>query len=39
MPHERRSVAVRSVDLGPTILQLLGRPVPADIDGRSLLGR
>jgi arylsulfatase A-like enzyme len=39
VPHERRSGAVRSVDLGPTILQLLGRPVPADIDGRSLLGR
>ena len=39
VPHERRSSPVRSVDLGPTILELLGRPVPADIDGRSLLGR
>jgi len=39
VPHERRSGAVRSVDLGPTILELLGRPVPADLDGRSLLGR
>jgi hypothetical protein len=39
VPHERRSSPVRSVDLGPTILELLGRPVPADIDGRSLLKR
>ena len=39
VPHERRSAPVRSVDLGPTILELLGRPVPADLDGRSLLGR
>jgi predicted AlkP superfamily pyrophosphatase or phosphodiesterase len=39
VPHERRSEPVRSVDLGPTILELLGRPVPADIDGRSLVGR
>ena len=39
VPHERRSLPVRSVDLGPTILELLGRPIPADIDGRSLLGR
>jgi arylsulfatase A-like enzyme len=39
VPHERRSEAVRSVDLGPTILELLGRPVPAEVDGRSLLGR
>jgi arylsulfatase A-like enzyme len=39
VPHERRSSPVRSVDLGPTILELLGRPVPADLDGRSLLGR
>jgi arylsulfatase A-like enzyme len=39
VPHERRSDAVRSVDLVPTILQLLGRPVPADIDGRSLIRR
>jgi len=39
VPHERRSEPVRSVDLGPTILYLLGRPVPAEVDGRSLLGR
>ena len=39
VPHERRSEPVRSVDLGPTILELLGRPVPAEVDGRSLLGR
>jgi arylsulfatase A-like enzyme len=39
MPRERRSSPVRSVDLGPTILELLGRPVSADLDGRSLLRR
>jgi hypothetical protein len=39
VPHERRTAPVRSVDLAPTLLDLLGRPVPADIDGRSLLGR
>ncbi len=27
----------RSVDAFPTILQLLGRPVPAGVDGRTLL--
>jgi arylsulfatase A-like enzyme len=27
------------VDLAPTLLDLLGRPVPADLDGRSLLVR
>ena len=39
VPHERRAEPVRIVDIMPTILELLGRPVPADIDGRSLLGR
>ncbi|MCX5676401.1 MAG: alkaline phosphatase family protein [Planctomycetota bacterium] len=39
VPHERRTKAVRSVDLAPTLLDLLGRPVPADLDGRSLLRR
>jgi arylsulfatase A-like enzyme len=28
--------AVRAVDLMPTILELLGQPVPPDLDGRSL---
>jgi len=37
VPHERRTEAVRAVDVLPTILELLGRPVPTDIDGRSLL--
>jgi len=39
VPHERRTAPVRSVDLAPTLLDLLGRPVPADLDGRSLLVR
>ncbi|MBE3100314.1 MAG: alkaline phosphatase family protein [Planctomycetes bacterium] len=39
VPHERRTKAVRSVDLVPTLLDLLGRPVPADLDGRSLIRR
>jgi predicted AlkP superfamily pyrophosphatase or phosphodiesterase len=37
VPHERRTEAVRAVDVMPTILELLGRPAPGDIDGRSLL--
>jgi len=37
VPHERRTEAVRTVDVLPTILELLGRPVPTNIDGRSLL--
>ena len=39
VPRERRSRPVRAVDILPTILELLGRPVPADIDGRCLLAR
>jgi len=39
VPHERRTQALRAVDALPTILELLGRPVPTDIDGRSLLGK
>ena len=39
VPHERRTAPVRSVDLAPTLLDLLGRPVPADLDGRSLIRR
>jgi len=37
VPHQRRSEAVRAVDVVPTLLDLLGRPVPTDIDGRSIL--
>ena len=35
VPHDRLK-AVRSVDLMPTLLDLLGRPVPAGLDGKSL---
>jgi len=35
--HERRQEPVRSVDVVPTVLDLLGRPVPDDLDGRSLI--
>jgi arylsulfatase A-like enzyme len=38
VPHKRVDVA-RQVDLVPTLLEALGRPRPAEIDGRSLLGR
>ncbi|KPK45751.1 MAG: hypothetical protein AMK72_10595 [Planctomycetes bacterium SM23_25] len=37
VPHERRAAPVRAVDVVPTLLELLGRPVPTDIDGRSIL--
>ncbi|MDD4889469.1 MAG: alkaline phosphatase family protein [Phycisphaerae bacterium] len=36
VPHNRLGAA-RSVDMMPTLLQLLGRPIPAGLDGRSLL--
>jgi len=36
VPHTRVDVA-RTVDLAPTLLQLLGKPVPKDYDGQSLL--
>ena len=38
VPHERRTAPVRTLDLVPTVLELLGRPVPPDLDGRSVLG-
>ena len=37
VPHQRRKEPVRAVDVVPTLLELLGRPVPTDIDGRSIL--
>jgi arylsulfatase A-like enzyme len=36
VPHGRLDAA-RTVDLVPTILKLLGRPVPADLDGQPLV--
>ena len=39
VPHGRRDEPVRAVDIMPTLLDLLGRPVPEDIDGRSLISR
>jgi hypothetical protein len=35
--HKIADTLPRSVDAFPTILELLGRPVPAGVDGRSLL--
>jgi hypothetical protein len=37
VPRGRRAAPARTVDLAPTLLELLGRPVPAGLDGRSLL--
>jgi hypothetical protein len=37
MNHKFGEEAVRSVDAYPTILQLLGEPVPTDTDGESLV--
>ncbi len=37
--HERRDTDVRTVDLMPTLLMLLGRPVPPGLDGESLLSQ
>jgi arylsulfatase A-like enzyme len=39
VPHERTRGPIRSVDMMPTILQLLGRPIPPGLDGRSILGK
>jgi hypothetical protein len=39
VPHLRHPGPVRAVDVAPTLLELLGRPVPPDLDGRSLLGQ
>ncbi len=36
IPH-RMASTVRSVDIVPTILELMGKPIPPDMDGRSLL--
>lgn len=36
VPHKRINVA-RTVDLAPTLLQLLGKPIPNDYDGQPLL--
>jgi len=37
VPHERRTAPVRAVDVVPTLLELLGRPVPDGLDGQSLI--
>ncbi len=39
VPHERTRGPIRSVDMMPTVLELLGRPIPPDLDGRSILGK
>ena len=39
VPHERREAPMRAVDVVPTLLDLLGKPVPEDIDGRSVVGK
>jgi arylsulfatase A-like enzyme len=38
VPHERREAPMRAVDVVPTLLDLLGKPVPENIDGRSIVG-
>jgi arylsulfatase A-like enzyme len=38
VPHERREAPMRAVDVAATLLDLLGKPVPEDIDGRSIVG-
>lgn len=37
IPKGKLTVPARSVDLVPTVLDLLRRPIPEDLDGRSLL--
>jgi len=37
VPQGRRDEPVRAVDVAPTLLDLLGKPVPEEIDGRSLV--
>jgi predicted AlkP superfamily pyrophosphatase or phosphodiesterase len=39
VPHERRPGPARTLDLVPTLLELLGRSVPGDLDGQSVLRR
>jgi arylsulfatase A-like enzyme len=37
VPHERRRGPERTVSFSPTILDLLGRPIPPGLDGRSVI--
>jgi arylsulfatase A-like enzyme len=37
VPSGKRIGAARTVDLVPTVLTLLGRPVPEGLDGRPLV--
>ena len=39
VPHERREAPMRAVDVAATLLDLLGRPVPEEIDGRSVVNK
>ena len=38
IPPRRRVDVARTVDLMPSILALLGKPIPADLDGTPLVG-
>ena len=39
VPHDQPAAPVRAVDAVPTLLGLLGRPVPTDLDGRDLFAK
>jgi hypothetical protein len=39
IPHEHPSTPVHSVDVTPTVLELLGHPIPTGLDGRSVLNK
>jgi len=39
VPQGKLTGPVRAVDVVPTLLDLLGRPVPTDLDGRNLLAK